>query len=123
MTTTRRSMLLAVLLAAAVPAVANAQNYPARPVKLIVPYAAGGGTDAIARIVAQAMGDKLGQTVVVENVATGGGNVATAQAAAAAPDGYTVLMANQGPMAVNPHMMKNFKLDTLKAFKIGRAHV
>jgi tripartite-type tricarboxylate transporter receptor subunit TctC len=113
---TRRSMLLAALLATAVPAAAQAQSYPARPVKLIVPYAAGGGTDAIARIVAQAMGDKLGQTVVVENVATGGGNVASTQAAAAAPDGYTVLMANQGPMTVNPHMMKNFKLDTLKAF-------
>lgn len=112
----RRSLLLVALLATAIPAQVHAQNFPARPVKLIVPYAAGGGTDAIARVVAQAMGEKLGQTVVVENVATGGGNVATTQAASSAPDGYTVLMANQGPMTVNPHMMKSLKVDTLQAF-------
>jgi tripartite-type tricarboxylate transporter receptor subunit TctC len=112
----RRSLLLAALIATAIPAVGHTQNYPARPIRLIVPYAAGGGTDAIARIVAQAMGDKLGQTIVVENIATGGGNVATTQAASSAPDGYTVLMANQGPMTVNPHMMKGLKVDTLRAF-------
>ncbi len=112
----RRSLLLAALLATTIPAQVHAQNFPARPVKLIVPYAAGGGTDAIARVVAQAMGEKLGQTMVVENVATGGGNVATTQAASSAPDGYTVLMANQGPMTVNPHMMKSLKVDTLQAF-------
>lgn len=110
----RRTVLIALLLATAVPA--HAQNYPARPVKMIVPYAAGGGTDAIARVVAQTMSEKLGQTMVVENVATGGGNVATTQAASSAPDGYTVLMANQGPMTVNPHMMKGLKVDTMKAF-------
>lgn len=112
----RRSVSLAMLMATLVPTLAFAQAYPVRPVKLIVPYAAGGGTDAIARIVAQVMSEKLGQTLVVENVATGGGNVATIQAAAAAPDGYSVLMANQGPMAVNPHIMKSLKVDTLKAF-------
>ena len=111
----RRTVLIALLLATAVPA--HAQNYPARPVKMIVPYAAGGGTDAIARVVAQTMSEKLGQTMVVENVATGGGNVATTQAASSAPDGYTVLMANQGPMTVNPHMMKGLKVDTMKAFR------
>ena len=93
-----------------------AQNYPARPIKLIVPYAAGGGTDAIARLVAQAMSEKLGQTIVVENIATAGGNIATQAAANAAPDGYTILMANQGPMAVNPHLFKSLKVDTLSAF-------
>lgn len=110
----RHTVLIALLLATAVPA--HAQNYPARPVKMIVPYAAGGGTDAIARVVAQTMSEKLGQTMVVENVATGGGNVATTQAASSAPDGYTVLMANQGPMTVNPHMMKGLRVDTMKAF-------
>jgi tripartite-type tricarboxylate transporter receptor subunit TctC len=114
--TNRRSIALALLLITSAPTLLFAQDYPARPVKLIVPYAAGGGTDAIARIVAQVMSEKLGQTLVVENVATGGGNVATIQAAAAAPDGYSVLMANQGPMAVNPHMMQGLKVDTLKAF-------
>jgi len=93
-----------------------AQSYPERPIRLIVPYAAGGGTDAIARLVAQSAGEKLGQTIVVENVATGGGNVATQNASKAAPDGYTILMANQGPMAVNPHMFKSLKIDTLTAF-------
>jgi len=93
-----------------------AQSYPERPIRLIVPYAAGGGTDAIARLVAQSAGEKLGQTIVVENVATGGGNVATQNASKAPPDGYTILMANQGPMAVNPHMFKSLKIDTLTAF-------
>jgi tripartite-type tricarboxylate transporter receptor subunit TctC len=93
-----------------------AQDYPARHIRLIVPYAAGGGTDAIARLVAHNMGEKLGQTVVVENIATAGGNIATQTAANAAPDGYTILMANQGPIAVNPHLFKSLKVDTLTAF-------
>lgn len=90
--------------------------YPNRPVKLIVPYAAGGGTDAIARLVAQAVSERLGQTLVVENNPAAGGNVATQMAASAPADGYTVLMANQGPMVVNPHLFKNMKVDPLSAF-------
>jgi tripartite-type tricarboxylate transporter receptor subunit TctC len=106
------------LAAAAVlaPALAQAQQYPTRSIRLLVPYAAGGGTDAIARLVANGVGEKLGQTMVVENNGAAGGNVATTQAAAAAPDGYTVLMANQGPMVVNPHLFKNMKVDPLTAF-------
>lgn len=117
---TRRQFSASLALALALPSVVSqralAQSFPTRPIKLILPYAAGGGTDAIARVVAQAMGEKLGQAVVIENVATGAGNVATAQAAAAAPDGYTMLMANQGPIAVNPHIMKTVSVDTLTAF-------
>ena len=90
--------------------------YPDRPIKLVVPYAAGGGTDAIARVIAQGMTEQLGQQLVVENNGTAGGNVATAQAAKADPDGYTLLMANQGPMTVNPHLFKNVKIDPLTAF-------
>jgi tripartite-type tricarboxylate transporter receptor subunit TctC len=93
-----------------------AQSFPAHPLRLIVPYAAGGGTDAIARVVAQVMGEKLGQTVFVENLAGAGGNLATQAAASAAPDGYTILMANQGPIAVNPHLFKSLKVDPLAAF-------
>jgi tripartite-type tricarboxylate transporter receptor subunit TctC len=111
---TRRQMSAGLVLSLAAPAFA--QTFPARPIKLILPYAAGGGTDAIARVVAQAMGEKLGQSLVIENVSTGGGNVATSTAAAAAPDGYTMLMANQGPIAVNPHIMKTVTVDTLTAF-------
>ncbi|MBX9759541.1 MAG: tripartite tricarboxylate transporter substrate binding protein [Beijerinckiaceae bacterium] len=91
-------------------------DFPNRPLKLLVPYAAGGGTDAIARLVAQAVSEKLGQTLVVENNGTAGGNVASQQAATAPADGYTILMANQGPMVVNPHLFKNMKLDPLTAF-------
>jgi tripartite-type tricarboxylate transporter receptor subunit TctC len=91
-------------------------TFPTRPMKLVVPYAAGGGTDAIARLVAQGVGEKLGQSLVVENNGSAGGNIATQQAAKADPDGYTVLMANQGPMVVNPHLFKNVKIDPLTAF-------
>ena len=114
---TRRSIaaIAAALAFAPLPAFAQA-DFPNRPLKLLVPYAAGGGTDAIARLVAQAVSEKLGQTMVVENNGTAGGNVASQQAAGAAPDGYTVLMANQGPMVVNPHLFKNMKLDPLTAF-------
>lgn len=101
---------------AASPAAAQS-DYPTRPIKLVVPYAAGGGTDAIARLVAQVVGERLGQTLVVENNGSAGGNVATQQASTAAPDGYTVLMANQGPMVVNPHMFKSVKIDPLAAFE------
>src|SRR5437870_55963 len=96
--------------------VALAQSYPTHPTRLLVPYAAGGGTDAIARLIADATGQQLGQNMLVENNGAGGGNVASVAAAAAAPDGYTVLMANQGPMVVNPHLFKNLKIDPLAAF-------
>jgi tripartite-type tricarboxylate transporter receptor subunit TctC len=92
-----------------------AQAYPSRPIRLVLPYAAGGGTDAIARVVAQSMSEKLG-SVIVENIVGAGGNNATTQVAAAPPDGLTVLMANQGPMVVNPHLFKNMKVDPLTAF-------
>jgi tripartite-type tricarboxylate transporter receptor subunit TctC len=115
----RRSVtrFVAAIAFASAPMMALAQSdFPNRPLKLLVPYAAGGGTDAIARLVAQAVSERLGQTMVVENNGTAGGNVASQQAATSAPDGYTVLMANQGPMVVNPHLFKNMKLDPLAAF-------
>ena len=115
----KRALLASVLAAAGaglVPFAATADSYPDRPITLVVPYAAGGGTDAIARVIAQGMTEQLGQQIVVENNGTAGGNVATAQAAKAEPDGYTVLTANQGPMTVNPHLFKNVKIDPLTAF-------
>ena len=101
---------------ASMAAPAFAQSYPDKPIKLIVPYAAGGGTDAIARLIANAVGEKLGQTMFVENNGTAGGNVASQIAASSPADGYTVLMANQGPMVVNPHLFKSLKVDPLTAF-------
>ncbi len=83
------------------PALANA-SYPSKSIKLIVPYAAGGGTDTIARVIAQGIGQAIGQTMVVENNGAAGGNVATQQAANADKDGYTVLMANQGRWSSTP---------------------
>jgi tripartite-type tricarboxylate transporter receptor subunit TctC len=116
MVLTRRILLAALSFSAvAGPALAQA-DFPNRPVKLLVPYAAGGGTDAIARLVAQGVGERLGKSMVVENNGSAGGNLAVSQAAGAAPDGYTVLMANQGPMTVNPHLFKSVKVDPLTSF-------
>jgi tripartite-type tricarboxylate transporter receptor subunit TctC len=115
----RRSLLsasLAGFVAVLLPGSTVAENFPTRPIRLIVPYAAGGGTDAIARVIADGAGAQLGQSFVVENNGTAGGNIATQQAAAAAPDGYTVLMANQGPMVVNPHLFKSLRVDPLAVF-------
>lgn len=126
MTLTRRTFCRGLLAATAASAVAGPAGlaraagdvaaYPTRPIRLLVPYAAGGGTDGIARIVAQGVSERLKQAMVVDNNGSAGGNVATQQAANAEPDGYTILMANQGPMVVNPHLFKNVKIDPLKAF-------
>lgn len=112
----RRTFVAALAISAACLGPAMADDFPSQPIRLLVPYAAGGGTDALARVIAQAVSEKLGQQMVVDNNGTAGGNVATQQAAKAAPDGYTVLMANQGPMVVNPHLFKNVKVDPLTAF-------
>lgn len=112
---TRRSLAAAaVMLLSAV--AAQAQSYPTKQIRMLVAYAAGGGTDTIARLVAAGMSEQFGQTVIVENQGGAGGNLATQTVAAAAPDGYTILMANQGPMAVNPHLFTSLKVDPLKAF-------
>lgn len=116
MSISRRAMLVGLAIACSAPALAQS-DFPNRPIKLLVPYSAGGGTDAIARLVAQGVGERLGKTMVVENNGSAGGNVAVTQAAGAAPDGYTVLMANQGPMTVNPHLFRSVKVDPLAAFE------
>src|SRR3989441_6743948 len=81
-------------------------QYPAKPVTTVVGFEPGGGTDTTARIVAPALGELLGQQVVVENRAGAGGNIAVDYAAKAAPDGYTIVLANVGALAVNPHLIK-----------------
>lgn len=105
------TLLLAAVLAATSAIAAKAQDWPSKPITMLVPYAAGGGTDVIARAVAQKLQDRLGVGVVVENRAGAGGNLGTTAAAQAPADGYTVLISNIGPMAVNPSLFKNLKHD------------
>ena len=102
----------ALLAAAALPLAAQAQEaFPNRPLRLLVPYAPGGGTDAVARSFAARLGTALGQTVVVDNKPGAGGNIATEACATARPDGYTLLVGNQGPMAANPSLFKRLPAD------------
>lgn len=104
-TSTRRTALMLGAAVLALPLAAAAQDdYPIKPVTMIVAYAAGGGTDAIARTFAAVLEDQLGGRVIVENVTGAAGNLGTEAAASADPDGYTLLMGNQGPMSVNPHL-------------------
>jgi tripartite-type tricarboxylate transporter receptor subunit TctC len=109
----RRSLLAscAVSLLAA-PSIVSAQSrYPSKPITLIVSYAAGGGTDAVARIFAARLEKNLEGRVIVENRPGAAANLGTEAVAAAAPDGYTLLIGNQGPMVVNPHLFKRLKAD------------
>ena len=100
----------------AVPLVAAAQQYPARPVRVIVPYSAGTATDVLSRTVAQKLGDLWGQAVVVENMPGANGTTATALVARADPDGYTLLMIAANHVA-NSSLYKTLPYDTLKDFK------
>ena len=89
------------------PLVANAQAWPTRqPIKFIVVYPAGGASDVTARMIATKLSESIGQSVVVENKPGANGIIATEYVAKAAPDGYTILMANLGPNAINPVVYK-----------------
>jgi len=80
------------------------QNYPTQPVRMVVPFAPGGGNDFLARIVGQKLGERLGQQFVIDNRAGAGGNLATELVARATPDGYTLLLGFIGPFAISPHL-------------------
>ena len=95
---------------------ALAQQFPDRTVTLVVPFAAGGSTDVVARIIAQKMSDDLGQQVVVENVAGAGGNIGADRVARAEPDGYTILMGTVATHALNPLILKTKPYDPEKDF-------
>ena len=113
----RLALLRIALIAAAVltSAPLTAAEYPTRPITLVVPYAAGGGNDVIARIVAERMSASLGQTIVIENRGGAGGTIATRQVAKAEPDGYTLLIATSS-LAINPSLYPNVGYDPRKDF-------
>ena len=91
-----------------------AQTYPVKPVRLIVPFPAGGGSDVMGRIVAQKLTDRFGQQVIVDNRAGAGGSIGTEAAVKAAPDGYTVVLASTSEIAINPSLYTKLSYDTIK---------
>ena len=115
--------LIAPLALAAIAAGAQ-QNFPTRPIRLIVPYPPGGNVDITARIIGPTMGELLGQTVVVDNRGGGGGNVGAHLVAKAAPDGHTLLVGSSGPLSINPVVVPNLPYDSVKDYApISRVHV
>ncbi|NQW54993.1 MAG: tripartite tricarboxylate transporter substrate binding protein BugD [Rhodospirillales bacterium] len=91
--------------------------YPTKPITVIVPFAAGGPTDSLARVLTARMGEALGQTMIVENVGGAGGTIGVNKAAKATPDGYTILFAHMGTLAVNIALYKTLPYDSQKDFE------
>ena len=105
---------------------AQAQDsWPNKPIRLVVPFTPGGVTDTSARVIAEYLGKRLGQNVVVDNRPGASGNIGTAMVKSAAPDGYTLVLGFDGTMVINPHVFSKLPFDTLKDFtpigKIGDA--
>jgi tripartite-type tricarboxylate transporter receptor subunit TctC len=113
---TRRTAIAAVaaLGVTALPAVA--QQYPTKPITAIVPFAAGGPTDVVTRLVTEHMSRTLGQQIVVENIGGAGGTIGMSRAAAAAPDGYTIAVGNMGTQSAAPALYANLKYDPASSF-------
>ncbi len=99
---------------ALVPVLAGAQAWPSKPVRMVVPFAAGGATDVVARLLAQKLGEEWGQSVVVENRSGAGGNIGGDAVAKAPADGYTLLMASGAIVIAGPHMYKSLPYDPMR---------
>lgn len=95
-------------------ATAQTQDYPSRVIKLVIPYPPGGPTDSIGRLLAQKLGENVRQQVIVENKPGAGGNIGTNLVAKSAPDGYTLVMGTNGPLAANLSLVKDMPYDPLK---------
>ena len=95
---------------------ASAADYPARPIKLVVPYAPGGGADGVARIVAKTMSENIGQPIVIDNKGGAGAIVGTDLVAKAESDGYTLLLGQSGPISINPAVYKDLRYDPERDF-------
>ena len=108
--------LFLLLLAVAFPQWAQAQGYPSKPIRIIVPFPPGGGTDVGTRVIAQKLQESLGQPVLVENKGGAAGILGTEYAAKAAPDGYTVMMGNIGTHAINVSLYRKLAYDPVKDF-------
>jgi len=116
----RRACLVA-LVAIAAPLAAAAQDYPTRPVVLVSPFPPGGSVSLVARIVAEKMGETLGQSIVVENRGGAGGTIGARSVAKSPPDGYTLLLGYTGTLAIGPSMYPNAGFDPRKEFApVGR---
>jgi tripartite-type tricarboxylate transporter receptor subunit TctC len=105
------SLMLAALAVVASPV--HAQDYPNRPIRIVVPFAAGGAVDALARVVGNKLSEQLGQPVMIENKAGAGGNIAADTVAKAAPDGYTILLTTNG-QAISPSLYRSLPYNTEK---------
>ncbi|MFC7688542.1 Bug family tripartite tricarboxylate transporter substrate binding protein [Paeniroseomonas aquatica] len=113
----RRAWLAGGAAMAALPAVARAQAaWPAQPIRLVVPFAPGGTTDLVARLLTQGLTARLGQPVIIENRPGAGATVGSAQVAAAAPDGLTLLMSNVASQGVAPSLYRNLRYDAVRDF-------
>ncbi len=108
--------ILAALLLCAATALHAQDRFPEKPVRFIVPFPPGGGTDALARILGAKLAEQWGQQVIVDNRAGAQGNIGTAAGAKAAPDGYTITFAHQGALVINPHLYRDPGYDTLRDF-------
>ncbi len=114
MTITRRAAFAAAI---AAPAAVSAQSpWPTRPVRIINPYAPGGGSDIMLRTMSERLERSLGQPIIIDNRAGAGGALGTGMAAQAQPDGYTLLITNTGPLAVAPTLMRNLNYDPGRSF-------
>lgn len=113
---TTRLLALALAVAGLIPAAALSQAYPSKPIRLIVPFPAGGGVDYIGRITGKGISERLGQQVIVENRAGANAILGLEVLKAAPPDGYTIAAASAGPLAVNPFIYKKLPHDTLNDF-------
>ena len=116
MTRTKSMLALALAALCACPAVVLSQAYPSKPIRLIVPFPAGGGVDYIGRIVGKGLSERLGQQVLVDNRPGANAIVGLEVLKAAAPDGYTIAAASAGPLAVNPFIYAKLPHDTVRDF-------
>jgi tripartite-type tricarboxylate transporter receptor subunit TctC len=114
--TARCAGLILALICACSTSAARADTYPSRPIKLVVPYAPGGGADAVARIVAKRVGETIGQPMVTENRGGAGSIIGTEFVAKAEGDGYTLLLGQSGPISINPAVYKDLRYDPVRDF-------